>query len=240
MAHSPQSPEDFEVLAIIPARGGSKGIPRKNLQPLHGKPLIVWTIEAGQKASLVDRLVVSTEDEEIARVAAEAGAEVIPRPAELAQDTTHTEPVLRHTLDYLREKEGYQPEVVVLLQCTCPLRGASIIDQGIRRLAEMGCDCVVSVAPIRHGHLRGEIGPQGEWRPEYVYAERAFTQQVSQEYSENGALFILRREVLETYGNRLGGEVCALVMDPLHSVDIDRPEDLETAERLLKAFGPPE
>lgn len=240
MASPPQSPENLKVLVIIPARGGSKGIPRKNLRLLEGKPLIVWTIQAAQKAALVDRLVVSTEDEEIARVSAEAGAEVIPRPAKLAQDTTHTEPVLRHALDYLREKEGYQPEVVVLLQCTSPLRGASIIDQGIRRLAETGCDCVLSVAPLGHWHLRGEIGPQGEWQPEYVYAERAFSQRVSHKYSENGALFVLRREVLETYGNRLGGDVRALVMDPLHSVDIDRPEDLQTAERLLEALGPPE
>ncbi len=223
------------TLALIPARGGSKGIPRKNLAPLAGKPLVVWTIEAARQARLVGRVVVSTEDAEIAQVAQEAGAEVIPRPPELAQDTTHTEPVLVHALEYLREWEGYVPEVVVLLQPTAPLRGAAVIDRGLRLLAETGCDCVLGVAPIQNSHLQGEIGERGEWLPEYKYGERLFSQQARPKYSENGALHIFRREVLETYGNRLGGDVRALVMDPLESVDIDGPEDLRRAELLMKA-----
>jgi len=223
------------VLAIIPARGGSKGIPRKNLALLGGKPLVVWTIEAARHAQLVGRVVVSTEDAEIAEVARETGAEVIPRPAELAQDTTHTEPVLVHALEYLRRREGYVPEVVVLLQPTAPLRGSKVIDRGLRLLAETGCDCVLGVAPIQNAHLQGEIGENGEWRPEYRYGERLFSQEARPKYSENGALHIFRREVLERYGNRLGGDVRALVMDPLESVDIDGPEDLRRAELLMRA-----
>ncbi|HEY3398205.1 MAG TPA: acylneuraminate cytidylyltransferase family protein [Armatimonadota bacterium] len=225
-----------EVLAILPARGGSKGIPRKNVREIAGKPLIVWTIEAAQQAELVDRLVVSTDDAEIAAVAAAAGAEVINRPAELAQDATHTEPVLIHALQHLREQEGYQPEIVVLLQCTSPLRGAEIIDQGLRMLAATGCDCVLGVAPIQNPHLQGRIGEQSRWQPEYEYGGRKFSQQAEEKYTENGALYVLRRTVLEQYGNRLGGDVRALVMDPLLSVDIDLPEDLETAGRLLPLF----
>jgi N-acylneuraminate cytidylyltransferase len=222
------------VLALIPARGGSKGIPRKNLALLAGKPLLVWTIEAALGAELVGRVVVSTEDAEIAEVAARGGAEVIPRPAELAQDSTHTEPVLVHALEYLREREGYQPDVVVMLQPTAPLRGADVIDRGLRLLRETGCDCVLGVAPIQNSHLQGTLGEGGRWQPEYRYGERLLSQQAIPRYSENGALHIFRRQVLETYGNRLGGEVRALVMDPLESVDIDAPADLARAERLLR------
>jgi N-acylneuraminate cytidylyltransferase len=225
------------TLVIIPARGGSKGIPRKNVLPLLGKPLIVWTIEAARQAQLVTRVVVSTDDEEIAEVARGAGAEVLMRPAELAEDNTATEPVLVHVLDTLRETEGYQPDIVVLAQCTSPLRGAEVMDAGIGRLLETGCDCVLTVAPVMHWHLRGEIGPEGEWRAEYAFLERGFSQQHARKFSENGALYVLRREVLEIFGNRLGGDVRALVMDWAHSVDIDRAEDLELAELLMKALG---
>ena len=99
----------MSTLCVIPVRGGSKGIPRKNLRDVGGKPLVVWTIEQALEAKDV-RVVVSTEDEEIASVARAAGAEVIDRPAELAQDTTATEPVIVHAMDYLRDKEGYEPE----------------------------------------------------------------------------------------------------------------------------------
>jgi N-acylneuraminate cytidylyltransferase len=226
-----------ETLVIIPARGGSKGVPRKNVLPLLGKPLIAWTIEAAREAKLVTRVVVSTDNDEIAAVAREAGAEVLLRPAELAGDTTATEPVLIHVLDTLRANEGYVPDVVVLAQCTSPLRGAEVIDAGLALLSETGCDCVLTVAPIMHFHLRGEIGEAGEWRAEYAFLERGFSQQHPRKYSENGALYVLRREVLETYGNRLGGDVRALVMDWAHSVDIDHAEDFLLAERLLKAFS---
>ncbi len=228
---------NLEVLAIIPARGGSKGIPRKNLASLAGKPLMVWTIEAALAAELVSRVAVSTEDAEIAAVAAQAGVEVIPRPAELAEDTTHTEPVLVQALAYLREDEGYQPDVVAMLQPTAPLRGAEVIDRGLRLLLETGCDCVLGVAPVMNAHLQGTLGEDDRWQPEYRYGERLFSQQAGARYSENGALHLFRRQVLETYGNRLGGDVRALVMDPLESVDIDEPGDLARAEALIRGLG---
>ena len=227
----------MEILAIIPARGGSKGIPRKNIVCVGGKPLMVWSIEAALQAELVGRVVVSTEDAEIAAVALAAGAEVAPRPAELAEDTTHTEPVLVQALAYLQAQDGYQPDVVVLLQPTAPLRGADVIDRGLQVLLETGCDCVLGVAPVQNSHLQGTLGEGGEWQPEHAYGERIFSQQVIPRYSENGALHIFRRQVLETYGNRLGGDVRALVMDPLESVDIDEPADLARAELLLRALG---
>ena len=122
----------MSTLCVIPVRGGSKGIPRKNLRDVGGKPLVVWTIEQALEAKDV-RVVVSTEDEEIASVARAAGAEVIDRPAELAQDTTATEPVIVHAMDYLRDKEGYEPEFVMLLQATSPVRRPGTMDHRPRR-----------------------------------------------------------------------------------------------------------
>jgi CMP-N-acetylneuraminic acid synthetase len=140
---------------------------------------------------------------------------------------------LVHALADLLAREGYVPEVVVLLQPTSPLRGAAVIDRGLRLLAETGCDCVLGVAPIQNAHLQGTLGSEGRWQPEYRYGERLFSQQAAAKFSENGARHIFRRSVLETYGNRLGADVRALVMDPLESVDIDDPADLLRAERLL-------
>jgi len=226
----------LKFLGIIPARGGSKGIPRKNLQPLAGKPLIAWTIEAALASRFLDRVVVSTDDHEIAAVARANGAEVIMRPSHLAQDTSPTEPVLLHVLDELQAREAYVPDAVVLLQCTSPLRDSDLIDAGIQMWIDSGCDVVVSVAPLQHHNLCGTIGPDNRFLPEYDYNCRPRSQDVPDKYSENGALYVTRTTILRQLRNRLGGDVRALVMDPVRSLDIDTPEDLALAEKLIKVF----
>jgi N-acylneuraminate cytidylyltransferase len=230
----------MELLGIIPARGGSVGIPRKNLAPLAGKPLIVWTIEAARKSRRLTRVVVSTEDEEIAQVAVEAGAEVIRRPAELAGDTTPTEPVLLNVLDQLEQSEGYVPEAVALLQPTSPLRGAALIDRALELWAESGCDAVVSMTPVQNPHLLGTVDAEGRLQPRYEFGRRQFSQEVTPLYSENGAIYVTRTRLLRELENRLGGEVRVLVMDWSQSVDTDSPADLALAEQLIRALGKPE
>ena len=237
MSKNANTAEKLEVLGIIPARGGSKGIPRKNVRLLAGKPLIVWTIEAAQRAELLDRLAVSTDDAEIAAVARGAGAEVIDRPPALATDTSHTEPVLLHALEYLREAEGYVPDAVALLQCTVPLRGADIIEAGIRKMMATGCDAVMTVARLQHWFLSGQITEGDRFKPEYDYQGRKFTQAVPEKYSENGAFFLTRTSLIVEQQCRLGGDVRVIVMDPSRSIDIDSYEDLHLAEEALKAFG---
>ena len=227
-----------EVLGIIPARGGSKGVPRKNIRPLAGKPLIVWTIEAAQAAETITRLVVSTEDDEIAAVAARAGAEVIRRPAELARDTSPTEPAMFHALEELKAREGYEPEAVALLQCTSPLRGADVIDAGVRKLFETGCDAVMTVTPIQHWYLAGTIRDGDVFVPEYDYAKRPRSQDMPEKYRENGALYVTRIEAFYRYKNRLGGDVRVIIMDPVRSIDIDTWEDFRLAEEVLRGLGP--
>jgi CMP-N,N'-diacetyllegionaminic acid synthase len=232
------SAADHHVLGIIPARGGSKGIPRKNLKLLCGKPLIVWTIEAAQRATGIERLVVSTDDIEIAETAVASGAEVIMRPAELAADASPTEPALEHVLDTLQTTEGYVPEAIALLQCTSPLRGSDIIDAGIEMLFETGGDAILSVCPIQHWYLAGMLSPEGAFLPEYDYSNRPFSQTMPHKYRENGALFVTRTSSFRRTNNRLGGEVFALVMDAARSVDIDTDDDFILAAQVMAGIRP--
>jgi len=225
-----------KVLGIIPARGGSKGVRRKNIRDMAGKPLIVWTIEAAQRAQHLDRVVVSTEDEEIAQVSAAAGAQVIQRPMELAQDTTPTEPVLFHAVEYLQEHEGYKPDAVCLLQCTSPLRGSETIDKCIETLFTTRCDVVMTVAPVQHWYLMGRMDEEGRFQPEYDYHNRPFSQDMPEKYRENGACFVTRLEALYKYQNRLGGDVRIVPLDPVRSNDIDTEEDFRLAEEVLKGL----
>src|SRR5215472_8005549 len=124
-----------EILAMIPARGGSQGIPGKNLRPLAGRPLIAWSIAAAQQSRLVSRILVSTDDEEIAAVARAYGAEVpFIRPADLALNDTRDLPVFQHAIDWLERNEGYVPDVVVQLRPTSPLRPPGLLDEAVERL----------------------------------------------------------------------------------------------------------
>ena len=225
------------VLGIVPARGGSKGVPRKNVRELAGKPLIVWTIEAAQRAQHIERVVVSTDDDEIAAVAATAGAEVIRRPAEIAEDTTPTEPSLFHMLDELEAREGYAPDAVSLLQCTSPLRGADLIDDCVGLLFETGCDAVMTVLHVQHWYLSGTMDQENRFRPEYEYAKRPRSQEMPEKYRENGAVYVTRLGALRHYGNRLGGDVRVIPMDPVRSVDIDSEEDFLLAQAVIEGIA---
>jgi N-acylneuraminate cytidylyltransferase len=139
-----------EILAIIPARGGSKGIPRKNLRPVAGKPLLAHSIEQARRTALVTRVVVSTDDADIAAVARQYGAEVIDRPAAISGDTASSESALAHVLQHLGDTEGYGPELVVFLQATSPLRRAGDVAGAIEALRREGADSLFS-AYLLHG-----------------------------------------------------------------------------------------
>jgi len=157
-----------EVLALIPARGGSKGIPRKNICDFAGAPLIAYSIAAALQAELVTRVIVSTDDEEIAAVAREWGAETpFLRPAELAQDDTTDLPVFEHALQWLRENENYQPDFVVQLRPTSPIRPVGLLDEAVRKLLEHPeADCVRGVVPSGQNPFKmWQIGGNGQLEP---------------------------------------------------------------------------
>lgn len=223
----------MSTLIVIPVRGGSKGVPRKNLRDVGGKPLVVWTIE---QALAVDgaRVVVSTEDPELARVAAGAGAEVIDRPVELAQDTTPTEPVILHAMDVLAA-QGYEPEHVVLLQATSPVRRPGTIARAVTQARDTGVDSLVGVVPqtpflwwtARDGH-----GPTADFDVDHRPRRQELTAD-QMRYRETGSLYVTRPWVYRQRNNRIGGRIGLFVMDEVEGVDIDGPLDLALAGRTL-------
>lgn len=219
-----------EVVAIIPARGGSKGIPRKNVRLLAGKPLLAYTVEQARAAAAVTRVVVSTDDAEIAAVARRYGAEVIDRPAAISGDTATSESALLHALDALGA-QGVQPELVVFLQCTSPFRAPGDIDAAVATLRARGADSLLSVVPS-HAFLWSER--DGRAAPlNYDYRSRPRRQDRAPEYRENGSIYVFKPWVLRELGNRLGGAIALYIMDEAQGLDIDGPFDWQWAEWWL-------
>jgi len=230
----------MKVLVVIPARGGSKGVPEKNVALLMGKPLIGYTIEAARKASLADRICVSTEDAKIAGVSRDYGVQVIPRPPDLAADTAPIEWALRHAVRYLAEKEGYSPDIVVWLQANVPIRKDGQIDAVIRKLVDTGADSAITVTPVTE---------RPEWMKKLVDGDRVVHMSQSkgfrrQDYAEtfylaDGAVIATRTDVLmATEGLSgmhvfMGEDIRAIVEEARFAIEIDDPFDMEMAEGLL-------
>ncbi|WP_406700185.1 acylneuraminate cytidylyltransferase [Singulisphaera sp. Ch08] len=225
-----------EILAIIPARGGSKGIPRKNIRPIAGKPLLAYTIEHARRTPDITRIVVSTDDGEIGAVAEDWGAEVIKRPPELSGDEASSESALLHALDQLRRVEGYDPGLVVFLQATSPLRRPDDIQSAITTFMAEEADSLFSAGPV-HGFIwRREAGRLSSFS--YDYRNRRRRQDAPEELVENGSIYIFKPQVLRASGNRLGGKIATYLMDPLDSLQVDEPSDMPLFERLLAVRVP--
>jgi len=222
-----------EILAIIPARGGSKGIPKKNIRLLDGKPLIAYSIEAALSSKTVDRVVLSTEDEEIAHIAQGYGAEVIKRPMELASDIAPTEPTLEHVVTYLKETEGYQADIIVLLQPTSPLRNGRHIDEAVETFLNNEYDSLVSVCPS-HVFLWKMMGKRA-YPSNFDFSNRPRRQDRAPEYQENGAIFITNCSILMSSHNRLGGKIGLYIMPKENSWEIDSEDDFWSCEEFIRA-----
>jgi CMP-N-acetylneuraminic acid synthetase len=223
------------ILGIIPARGGSKGVPRKNIAPLAGKPLLAWTVEAARASGVLDRIVVSTEDPEIAEVARRAGAEVpFLRPAELARDDSPgIDPVL-HALDAL-DRQGYRPAWVLVLQPTSPLRKAEDI-RGVEATArQTGADVVISVCEaVPPPAWMKQIASDGTLQDFFPQDLPATRQMLPRAFALNGALYLARVSVLRQQKSFYGGPVYPYLMPRERSLDIDSLWDLELAEMILR------
>lgn len=228
----------LDVVGLIPARGGSKGIPRKNLADLGGKPLIAWSIEAALAAQKLTGVLVSTDDAEIAEVARALGADVpFLRPASLANDTAPALGVVAHALAQL-ETAGERPEAIAYLQPTSPFRSASHIDSAVDVLLSLAADTVVSVVPVPH-NMRPQslmqVESSGLLRFAVPPEQRQFRRQEkgAAPMARNGPAILLNRSAVILSGQLYGARIAPLEMDHLHSVDIDEPADLEIARRLL-------
>lgn len=200
------------ILGITPARGGSKGVSRKNVRPVHGRPLIAWTIDAALASRLIDRYVVSTEDPEIAAVARSLGTEVVDRPPELATDEATTLEVLRHVLTKI------DADTVVLLQATSPIRDAGLIDRCIQRFLETGADSLAT-------GFMCKLMPYG--------TNTLRRQDVEGFFSDDGNVYVIRADVIRA-GDRHGARFEQVLLDREQNVEIDDEFDVWIAEQVLK------
>lgn len=228
-----------QVLALIPARGGSKSIPRKNLLEVGGKPLLAYSIAHGLEASTVTRTIVSTDDDEIAAVARRFGAEVpFVRPAEFATDTATDLDVFRHALAWLREHEGYTPELVVHLRPTGPIRNVAIIDQAVRLMLDTPeADALRSVGvaeqtPYKMWRIEGtRLKPVVEL-PGYPEAHSMPRQKLPVAYWQNGYVDVIRPRTVEHLNSMCGRVVLGLVIrGEIH--ELDYPDQVPALERAL-------
>jgi len=225
----------FEVLGVIPARGGSKGIPNKNLAPLRGRPLLAYTADAVLKSTRVTRTVVSTDDPTITIAARGLGLDVpFTRPEELAGDDTLMLPVLQHALQMVRAG-GFQPDAVVLLQPTSPLRRTEHIDAAIALLEESGSDSVVSVVDVPHHFNPASVMrlEGNRLRPFLDAPSITRRQDKPRVLARNGPAVLAVRAATLDGGSLYGDDCRPLLMGPEESLDIDTPWDLVLAECVL-------
>lgn len=231
-----------EVLAIVQARGGSKSMPRKNIRPFAGHPLVAYSIAAGQASRAVTRLIVSTDDDEIARISRRYGAAVpFLRPAGLAQDDSPDLPLFQHALQWLDDNEGYRPCIVVQLRPTSPLRPAGVIDEAVEKL--IGCpkaDCVRGVTmPHENPYKMWRLGSDGFLQPlldsEFVEPYNMPRQRLPRIYWQTGHIDAIRYETIMAKHSLTGNKILPLLMDPRYCVDIDTALDWAYAEWLARS-----
>lgn len=219
-------------LAIVPARGGSKRLARKNVLDLCGKPLIAWSIEAGINSKYIDKVVVSSDDEEILNVAKEFKAETIKRPDELASDIATTFDAIKHTIDNLKKYD-----YVVLLQATSPLRNEKHINEAIELLEEKSADAVISVCEMDHSLLWSNTLPKDSSMNSFLREEvlNKRSQDLEKYYRLNGAIYICKtKKLLENQGFFLKENIFAYKMNRKSSIDIDEEIDFKIAQIFFK------
>lgn len=223
-----------QIVAVIPARGGSKEIPGKNLRLVGHKPLIVWTLEAVKLASTTIRLVVTTDSPQIADVSSGFGAEVVMRPSELARDDSPTEPAVVHALDSLKVSGA---ATVMLLQATSPIRERGSLDEALKVFKETNADSLVGVVPVSPFlWKRTSLGAD----PLYGVGNRRRRQEMSVEdqlYVESGALYLCYATGLREHMNRIHGKVEMYAGSRLEGIEVDTREDLELVDQILAGLS---
>ena len=223
-----------KILAIIPARGGSKGVPRKNIKDLNGKPLIAYTIEASINSSFINTTIVSSEDEEILKVSKKFGAEIIKRPLELASDTASTIPVITHAIEELLSKSR-EFDIVMILQPTSPLRDNLDIDSAIKSFINSDVDALISVVEpdieVLKSFIVNDNGYlQGAFDDKYPFTRR---QDLPTAYLANGAIYMIKTKLFLKNQTLIAEKTLPFVMPKSKSVNIDTLEDFNRAKDIL-------
>lgn len=222
-----------EILAVIPARGGSTGIPHKNIRTFAGKPLIVHTIDAAQHAPSVNRIIVSTDSEEIAGVAKSAGAEVpFLRPAELATGTSKVADAVIHLLGRLKKEESYEPTHILLLQPTSPLRTAGDIESAVRLFSSSGADSLVSVCRTENILMTKDGDTLTIANPDML--SNPNRQELPAYFKLDGSMiYLVATAMLLQEHSFMAGKLVGLEIPRWRSVDIDEPQDFVTGEIIF-------
>lgn len=230
--------KDKNILGLIPARSGSKGLPRKNIKPLLGKPLIAWTIEQSLASKYLDRVVVSTDDKEVAEISKKYGAEVpFMRPKELAEDNAKGIDVVLHTIDWLEENDQRkQYDLLMLLQPTSPLRKSEDIDKVIELLLLKKAKAIVSVCEVDHHPLWANILPEDGCMKNFIRKEimNKNRQELPIFYRLNGAIYLSYCNYIKERKSFFGKDTFAYIMPKSRSVDIDDEIDFKLVEILIK------
>lgn len=232
----------MNILAFIPARGGSKSIPHKNIKPFGGIPLIAYSIAVGLKSKLVNRVIVSTDDKEIAEVARKWGAEVpFMRPSELAADDTPDLPVFQHGLSWLKEHENYVPDLVVQLRPTSPLRPPDLTDTAIKiLLKDKASDSVRAVVPSgQNPYKMWQITSKGYINsllkvPNLLEPYNAPRQKLPQTYWQTGHIDVIRYKTIMEKNSMSGSHILPLILAPSYAADLDNESDWKYAEWLIE------
>lgn len=224
-------------LAIIPARGGSKRLPRKNVLDLGGKPLIAWTIEAALDCTFLDEVMVTTDDDEIAVVAKRHGAKIpFLRPSALASDTASSFDAIKHTIDFYKRELSKEFDFVVLLQPTSPIRGSRDVSDAIELLVHKNADAIISVCEVDHSPLWMNTLPDDHRMDNFLRDEvkNVRSQDLPKNYRLNGAIYICRTaRLLAERSFFISGNIFAYIMKKDASVDIDDISDFKLAKCLL-------
>ncbi|MDT9547236.1 MAG: acylneuraminate cytidylyltransferase family protein [Chlorobium sp.] len=220
------------TIAVIPARGGSVGLKHKNIYPVAGKPLLAWTILQAKASSLVERVLVSTDDPAIAAVAEAYGAEVIRRPAGISGNSASSESAILHTLDVLAAQGDEPPVRIVFLQATSPLRRPGDIDHALQQFEREGADSLISVTKADDMTLWEQ--KTGEWSSvNFDWRSRGMRQERQEQFIENGSIYIFRPSLLRQTGNRIGGKLTAYQMEFWQTWEIDTLEEIELIEFFM-------
>ena len=217
------------ITAFIPARGGSKGLPKKNLKSFIDKPLIVHSIEYALESKLVNEVIVSTDDGKISKIATASGATVIKRPSEFSTDTSTTESVIEHYINSVKK----EPNIIVLLQATSPLRPKGSLDKALKHFQKNGYDSLLSICPTHRFFWR--VKDDDTTYAEYDYLNRPLRQEIirgNMRFVENGSLYIFTRVHFEKTGNRLGGKIGYVEWSEKYSLEIDSLLDFMFAEQI--------
>ncbi|MCF7825300.1 MAG: acylneuraminate cytidylyltransferase family protein [Candidatus Marinimicrobia bacterium] len=223
----------MSIFCIIPARGGSKGVPHKNIAPFLGEPLISHSIKYALQSKLVGGVFVSTDDEQISEISRSSGAVVIPRPADISGDTATTESAISHAIQWWQDK-ALTPDIIVLLQATSPLRPEGSLDIALEKFLTGGFDSLLSISPTHRffwkidGH---------EARAEYDFAKRPRRQDMTEadiRYVENGSVYVFSLNHFKRTGNRLGGKIGYTIFTEEFSPEIDTASDFTLLEKIAE------